>query len=111
METIKNQKFERVNNSEYGIGYWEPIVVCNEKKERTSFSLILEKMYIGGAIGYYLSMRFGGKEYSAEVARIRVAGETAIADIEVFFHKVVSAYNNDKEIRKAGEYAKMFRNK
>lgn len=111
METIKNQKFEKVNNSEYGIGYWDPIVVCNEKKERTSFSIVLEKMYIGGAIGYYLSMRFGGKEYSAEIAKIRVAGATAIADIEVFFHKVVSDYQESKIIRKPNEYAKMFRNK
>ena len=111
METIKNQKFERVNNSVYGIGYWEPIVVCNEKKERTSFSIVLEKMYIGGAIGYYLCLRFGGKEYSAEIAKIRVAGETAIADIEVFFQKVVKLYQEEKEIRRPSEYAKMFRNK
>ena len=111
METIKNQKFERVNNSEYGIGYWEPIVVCNEKKERTSFSIVLEKMYIGGAIGYYLSMRFGGKEYSAEIAKIRVAGETTIDEVKSFFCKVVKLYQEERGIRKPSDYSKMFRNK
>ncbi len=111
METIRNQKFERVNNSEYGIGYWAPIVVCNEKKEKTSFSIILEKMYIGGAIGYYLNLRFGGKEYSAEIARIRISGERTIDEVKDFFSKVVMCYQEEKEIRKPSEYIKMFRNK
>ena len=109
METINNQKFERVNNSKYGIGYWKPIAVCNENKEKSSFSLILEKMYIGGAIGYYLSLRFGGKEYSAEIAKIRVAGATTIDEVRSFFCKVVNLYREEKEIRKPSEYAKLFR--
>lgn len=111
METIKNQKFERVNNSVYGIGYWEPLVVCNENKEKQSFSILLEKMYIGASIGYYLSLRFGGKEYSADIAKIRVSGETNIAEVDVFFQNVIKLYHEEKEIRKPGEYIKMFRTK
>ena len=111
MKTIKNQKFERVENSEFHIYYWAPIVVCNEMKEKQSFSILLEKMYIGGTIGYYLCLRFGGKGYSAEIAKIRISGERTIDEVKSFFYKVIKLYEKEKEIRKPGEYIKMFRTK
>ena len=110
METIKDQKFEKVTSDTYNIYYWEPIVVCNERKEKESFSLILRKMYIGGNIGYYLYLQFGGREYSAEIAKIRISGEKTIEEVENFFKKVVSLYQSERKIRKPSEYIRMANN-
>ena len=110
METIRAQKFERVTSEKYNIYYWEPIVVCNERKEKESFSLILRKMYIGGNIGYYLYLQFGGKEYSAEIARIRISGERTIDEVEKFFKNVVSLYQSERKLRKPSEYIRMANN-
>lgn len=110
MKTIKNQNFERVTSDKYNVYYWEPIVVCNEKKEKESFSLILRKMYIGGNIGYYLYLQFGGQEYSAEIAKIRISGERTIDEVEKFFKKVVSLYQSERKLRKTSEYIRMANN-
>ena len=110
MEKVNNQKFEKIENNELHIYYWNPIVICDEKKDKESFSFLLERRYIGGSIGYYLCLRFGGKEYSSEVARIRVAGAKNIEDIKAFFRRVVSLYKSESRLGKPSEYIRMFNN-
>lgn len=67
-------------------------------------------MYISGNIGYYLCLQFGGREYSAEIAKIRISGEKTIEELEKFFKKVVSLYQSEKKIRKPSVYIRMANN-